>query len=152
MFLFRKKLVAFFAALQLIAFQVNAETTSHIAYTSGWTGGGLGDGLNNELDFAQKQAKDEKKFFELLEMSITPEWGYGYILYNLSDKMGETNSLVTKIAYVSSWTGNGLAHVLQEKINFLQSSAFNENKIINFLDVKITPEWGYGYIIYEISE
>lgn len=152
MFIFRKKLFAFFAALLLIALQVNAETTSHVAYTSAWTGGGIANGLNNELDFAQKQAKDESKFFELLEISIAPEWGYAYILYNLSDRMGETNSLITKIAYVSAWTGSGIADDLQEKINTLQSSAFNENKIINFLDIKITPEWGYGYIIYEISE
>jgi hypothetical protein len=152
MFSFHKKLFTFFAVLQLIALQVSAETTSHIVYTSAWTGNGIAKGLNNELNFAQEQAYNESKFFELLEISITPQWGYAYILYNLSDRMGETNSLITRVAYVSAWTGGGIADKLKDKINSLQNFAFNENELINIVDIKITPEWGYGYIIYEISD
>lgn len=152
MFSFHKKLFIFFAFLQLIAVQVIAETTSHIAYTSAWTGGGIAKGLNDELNLAQEQAYNENKFFELVEISITPEWGYAYILYNLSDRMGETNSFITKIAYISAWTGGGIADKLQDEINSLQDFAFNENKLINIVDIKLTPEWGYGFIIYEISK
>lgn len=152
MFSFHKKLFIFFAVLQLIAVQVIAETTSHIAYTSAWTGGGIAKGLNDELNLAQEQAYNENKFFELVEISITPEWGYAYILYNLSDKMAETNSFITKIAYISAWTGGGIADKLQDEINSLQDFAFNENKLINIVDIKLTPEWGYGFIIYEISK
>lgn len=152
MFSFHKKLFIFFAVLQLIAVQVNAATTSHIAYASAWTGGGIAKGLNDELNLAQEQAYNENKFFELVEISITPEWGYAYILYNSSDRMGETNSLITQVAYVSAWTGGGIADKLQDEINSLQDFAFNENKLINIVDIKIAPEWGYGYIIYEISK
>lgn len=152
MFSYHKKLLIFFAVLQLIAVPVIAETTSHIAYTSAWTGGGIAKGLNHELKIAQEHAYNESKFFEFVEISITPEWGYAYILYNISDRMGETNSFITHIAYVSAWTGGGLADKLQEEINARQDFAFNESKLINFIDIKVTPEWGDGYIIYEISK
>lgn len=153
MFSFHKNLFVFFAFLQLIAFQVTAETTtSHVAYTSAWTGGGIAKGLNDELILAQEQAYLESKFFELVEISIAPEWGYAYILYNRVDRMGKTNSFTTQVAYVSAWTGGGIADGLQGEINSLQDSAFNENRLINIMDIKITPEWGYGYIIYEISK
>jgi hypothetical protein len=152
MFPLYKKLWTLFAVLQLIVIHANAETTSHIAYISAWTGDGIAKGINKELNLAQKQADDESKFFELLEISITPEWGYAYVFYNLSDRMSETNSLITQVAYVSAWTAKGIANNLQNEINSLQNFAFNENKLINIVDIKITPEWGYGYIIYEISK
>ncbi len=152
MFSFHKKLFVFFAFLQLSAVQITAETTSHIAYASAWTGGGIAKGLNEELNLAQEQAYNESQFFELVEISITPEWGYAYILYNLSNRKGETNSFITQVAYISAWTGGGIAEGLQNEIDSLQDSAFNENKLINITDIKIAPEWGYGYIIYEISK
>lgn len=151
MFSFYKRLFIFLAIFQLIAVQVIAKTTSHIAYVSAWTGGGIAQGLEDGLKLAQKQAYHERKFFELVEISISPEWGYAYILYNISDRMGETNPVTTQIAYVSAWTGSGIADSLQDKINSLQNSAFTEKKLINFIDIKITPEHGYAYLIYEIS-
>ena len=152
MFSLHKMMFIFFAILQLVAVGVVAETTPHLIYTSAWTGGGLAKGLNEELTLAQEKAYDESQFFELVELSITPEWGYAYILYNTSDKLGETNPFITKIAYASAWTGGGIATGLQNEINALQDFAFKENKLLNIVDIKITPEWGYGYLIYEISQ
>jgi hypothetical protein len=147
-----KKLFTFFAVLQLLTVQVIAQTTSYIAYASAWTGGGIANGLNDELAFAQEKAYKDNKFFELTEISITPEWGYAYILFNISDKEDGTNPFITRVAYASGWTGNGIANSLQNEINSLQDFASNENKLIHILDIKVAPEWGYAYIIYEISK
>lgn len=154
MFSLHKKLFIFIAFLQLITFQINAETTSHIAYTSALTGSGIAKKINNELNLAQERAENERKFFELLEISIIYTVDYSaHILYNLSDRMGETNSFITKVAYVSTWTAKGLANDLQDEINSLQNFALNENKFIKIVDVMIRPDWGWdGYIIYEISK
>lgn len=147
----RKKILSCFAVMQLLTALISAETT-HIAYASAWTGGGLAEEINDLLDRIQTQAYSNKQFFELVEMSITPDWGYAYVLYNLSDKIDVTNPLVTHVAYVSGWTGSSIAEELQEKMGTLQTNACNENKEIKISDFKITPEWGYGYIIYEISK
>lgn len=152
MFSFHKQLFILFTVLQFMTLKITAETTSCIAYAAAWTGGGIATGLNDELQLAQEHAYNVGKYFELVEISISPDWGYAYILYNLSDRMGETNPLITHVAYASAWTGPGLADGLQKEINFLEARAFIENKLINFIDIKLTPEWGYGYIIYELSK
>lgn len=149
---FHKKLGILFAFLQLITFQVNAATTSHIVYASAWTESGIAQGLNDELNLVQKNAKDENKIFKLLDVSVTAEWGYAFILYNLSDRVDETETFITQVAYISAWTGSGMAEEIQRKINELQCFAYFKNKTVNFLSVKLAPEWGHGYIIYEISE
>jgi len=65
--------------------------------TVGWFGSAEGPAkeLNNELNLAQEQADNESKFFELLGISIDPVWNSAYIFYNLSDRIGGTNSLIT---------------------------------------------------------
>lgn len=148
----RKKIFCYLAVMQLLTAFISAET-SYVAYASAWTGGGLAEEINDHLDRIQTQAYSNKQFFELVEMSITPDWGYAYILYKLSDKIElKTNPLVAHVAYVSGWTGTSIAEGLQEKIDTLQTNAFNEGKEIRISDIKITAEWGYGYIIYEIAK
>jgi hypothetical protein len=156
---FHKYFLALFAVLQLLTSQVFAETTSHITYSQGFKGKGLTEGINAELDRIQENAYAENKCFEFLSITLTAyisEWGvhssHMYVLYNLSDKNGETNPFITKVAYASAWTPSGIYESLQNEINALQNSALNENKTINFLDIKITQNLGNAYIIYEISK
>ncbi len=145
-----KKLFIFFAVLQLFSVQLIAETTSHIVCTSGWRGESIAKAISDELQFAQEQAYSDNKFFKLGGVSITLD-GYAFIHYKISDKVGETNPFLIKVAHVSAWTAKGITEELQAEINSLQDSAFNENKIFNIIDVLILPGCQHGYIIYEIS-
>lgn len=149
--MFFQRLAPFLAALLFLTAQVSAKTTSHIAYVSAWTGEGLAESINDELDRIQTANYNNNKFFEYVKICMSPP-DYAYILYNVSDRMGETNPLITKVAYTSGWFGGTIADGLQDTIKSLQDSAFYEGKLINILDIDISPNMGYAYIIYEISK
>lgn len=146
---FNKKFLALLAVLQLLANQVMAETTSHVACTYAMSGRGLAEEITVEMDRIQENASAENKFFEFV--SITIEDYYMYVLYNLSDKNGEVNPCITKVAYATGWTYTGIHESLQEEINSIQNFALSENKSINFLDIQTTTN-GNAFIIYEISK
>jgi hypothetical protein len=155
--LVRKKLYILLAVLQLVALQISAVVTSHVAFDSAWTWNGIAEYLNDELNRIQEYACNEGKFFELLDISIIPPKTsssildirpfYIYIFYDLSDKGGETNSLITQVVCVSG-SPNSVAEKLQKEINSLQNLAC-DNKIINILYIKVIRN--FGYIIYEIT-
>lgn len=142
--------LTFLAVFQMITAKGFAET--HVEYVYAMTGNGIAKGLNEKLMEAQAKAYGLNQFFEFIEISITPEWGYAYLLYNISDTRCESNPFVTKVAYVSSLTAKNLGLKLQDEINFLEEAAVDAGKTLHFIDMKLTPEWGYGYLIYEISE
>lgn len=156
---FHKTFIALFTALQLFTVQSFAETTSHIAYSQGFKGSSLTEGINTELERIQENAYAEYKFFEFVTINLSTyisEWGvhssHLYVLYNLSDRNGETNPFITKVAYTSAWTSAGVYENIQKKINSLQNDALNENKTIHFLDFEISQDVGNAYIFYEISK
>lgn len=146
---FHKKFLTLFAALQLLSSQVIAETTTHISYSYSYTGSGLAEEISAELERIQENAYAENKFFEFVNADL-PDYTM-YILYTLSDNNGETNPFITKVAYASGWTPAGIYEGLLDHIDSLQNYAMSENKIIHFLDIKVTPN-GNAYIIYEISK
>ena len=154
-----KTFVIFCVTCLLLSSSVIAETTTHYAYAQGFKGSSLTEEINTELDRIQKNAYAEDKFFEFVNLTLTSyisEWkthsSHMYLLYTLSDRNGETNPLITKVAYASAWTPSGIYENLQDKVNHLQTDALNENKTINFLDTQITQGLGNAYIIYEISK
>lgn len=153
MFLFRKLLCAVFIAIQLTALQINAEMLylANVHSDSSFFReiNNLELKVNDKLDLLQKQAKEDGKFFELLKIEFTRR--HAYIFYHLCDRMGETNSSITHIIFKADISEQIGKH-LQEKIEFLQNFAFAENKIINFLEIEISKDENFGYIIYEISD
>lgn len=150
MFSIHNKLLTLFAVFQLFVFQISAETHAYVAYTSAMSASGMTKELNNELSIIQEEAYNENKFFEVVEISIDGWWGNAYILYNLSDRNGETNSSFVQVASVTALTGSAMANKLQDEINYLQSNAFKENNIISIVDIKLSIDW--GFIIYEITK
>ena len=144
-----KLFLPLFVALQLISNQVIADTATHIACTYAHSGRGLSEAINLELDRIQENAYNDNQFFEFISAEIDDY--YMFVLYNLSDKNGETNPMKTKVAYGTGWSINGIHENLQEVLNFIQDSALIENKSMNFLDIQISQN-GNAYIIYEISE
>lgn len=158
---FYKKTLSLFAILQLLTANVNAETTSHIALCQAYTGSGLAEEISAELDRVQENALAEGKFFEftsaIFVKNISKDWtalttqSHFYVLYTLTDKMGETNPDILKVIHISAWTYSGLQERLQEEIDSLQNLALSENREIRFLEIKITQNSGNAYIIYEIS-
>lgn len=152
MITFRQLLFISFTILQWMTVQAYAETNSHIVHTYAWTAHGLTEGLNEELMRIQEQAYNENKFFEFVSLSLPDAGWNAFILYNISDRVGETNPFITQIAFATAWTPNGIAENLQDEINSLQNTAYHENKVINILDVKIRSKSFFGYLIYEISK
>lgn len=148
-----KKIFSFFVALQMFTIPLFAEITTHVSYASSWTGSGLADEINKNLSEIQNEAYQQGKFVEITQICITPEWGYAYILYNLgNDEWGFINEYDMRVAYASAWTGNGIAEDMQKEIDSLQRSAKKRNKELEILDIRMAPEWGYAYIIYEIEK
>ncbi|MBA3957738.1 MAG: hypothetical protein H0X51_05000 [Parachlamydiaceae bacterium] len=160
MFSSYKELFVFLLALQLLVLQqVSATVTTHTAYVSAWTGSGLAEELNTQLEIIQEKAYKEKKFFDLVSLSVTPRRGTGYLIYNLSDETDyspgdkvDTNPMITKITYTSAWTGSGLQEAIQKEINLLNTSAASKDKEIYIQDILTSSDWYNGYIIYQTSK
>lgn len=143
-----KRLSSFLTLLLLATSSLTAEMTSHVVYTSAWTASGIAEEINTTLASIQEKALADNQFFEIIQISIV-NFEDAYMVYTLSDNKG-VNTSETKIAYVTAWTASGLSKNLQDKIDNLQTLAFQSNESIQILDIYILS--GSAYIIYEVSK
>jgi hypothetical protein len=58
----------------------------------------------------------------------------------------------TQVLAAEGWTGKGLESDINKKIIALEQSINPDKYEIKIKDIKVTPEWGYAYIIYDINE
>ncbi len=58
----------------------------HVAYASGWTGPSLTQDINQKLDELQITSDKKKQTLQIREIKIAPEWGYAFIVYEVTDK------------------------------------------------------------------
>lgn len=58
---------------------------------------------------------------------------------------------VTQVICAGGWTGSGIEADINRKIQTLQDSIDHETQTLTIKDIKITPEWGYAFIIYDID-
>lgn len=150
MFSCYKKLFVLFAFIQLLAVQPLVQAETFCTYVGAWTYPSLEKEFNEKLIHITEQAANEKKFFELIEVSVLPG-EYSFVLYNLTDREGETNPLIPQISWVRAFWGKGFEENLQARINSLQDDAYTNNKTINFIDIKFLPQLN-GFLIFEISK
>ena len=149
-----------FFIIQLINFQVDVlgseilenEIKTYVEYVSGWTESGIANDINAKLDLLQRNAETESKLLNIKDIKIAPEWGYAFIIYEVSNKISGKMPISTRLEYASAWTGSGIANDINAKLDLLQRNAETESKLLNIKDIKITLEWGYAFIIYEVSD
>lgn len=56
---------------------------------------------------------------------------------------------VVQVAYASGWTGPNLATDINHKLAELHVESVKKDQMLEIKDIKISPEWGYAFIIYE---
>lgn len=125
---------------------------TQVRYASAWTGPGITLDINVNLDLLRVMAEADDKFLNIKDIKIIPEGGYAFIIYEISDKISERVPFKTYVEYASAWSGPGITEDINNKLDMLRITAETENKILNIKDIKIVSEWGYAFIIYEVSE
>jgi|GEM_PF-4087101 len=57
----------------------------------------------------------------------------------------------TQVICATGWTGASLEADINKKLIQLEISV-DESKLLQIKDIKITPEFGYAFIIYEVKD
>jgi hypothetical protein len=156
MFSLNRKFFLILGLLTQLMVQINAEATSYVVCVNSWSPGIAVEKLNDELYHLQTQAYEDGKFFELVKVTITSPMST--VLYNISDKMDETNPFMTKIEHIPLPKGFFLGTSLevlqiqraQQQLHNLQEIAANQGKAIKIKELFFTPSY-QGIIIYEIE-
>lgn len=59
---------------------------------------------------------------------------------------------LTQVMYSEAWTGGGLATDINKKIQTLDATIDHDTQTLLIKDVKMSPECGYAFILYEIAD
>lgn len=59
---------------------------------------------------------------------------------------------ITQVICATGWTGGGIESDINKKIAQLDATIDHETQTLTVKDIKVAPEWGYAFIIYDIDE
>lgn len=96
--------------------------------------------LKPSLICLKKKQKKENKVLNIKDIKITAEWGYAFIIYEISNKASETKAISTHVQYASGWTGSSIANDINAHLDSIQIEAETWNRHLNIKDIKISPD------------